>query len=212
MKTTDTRALHLVLGGARSGKSRYAEQCAQDYQQRNTGSVVYVATAQANDAEMSERIEHHQQDRPAYWYTVEEPIKLATALMRIQNEAPDSIILIDCLTLWVSNCLLHSEESWQQEKSALLNALEQINNPIIMVSNEVEWSIIMGLLICSSAFNNALFSCCQLSSECSKQLLTQSVKQSIKMIESGASFCMRIKAVASLMGSSTVYQYAGLSC
>src|SRR5690554_6671251 len=137
MKTTDTRARQLVLGGARSGKSRYAEQCAQDYQQRNTGSVVYVATAQANDAEMSERIEHHQQDRPAYWYTVEEPIKLATALMRIQNEAPDSIILIDCLTLWVSNCLLHSEESWQQEKSALLNALEQINNPIIMVSNEV---------------------------------------------------------------------------
>lgn len=142
MKTTDTRALHLVLGGARSGKSRYAEQCAQDYQQRNTGSVVYVATAQANDAEMSERIEHHQQDRPAYWYTVEEPIKLATALMRIQNEAPDSIILIDCLTLWVSNCLLHSEESWQQEKSALFNALEQVNNPIIMVSNEVGWGIV----------------------------------------------------------------------
>src|SRR5690554_7148942 len=62
--------------------------------------------------------------------------------MHIQNEAPDSIILIDCLTLWVSNCLLHSEESWQQEKSALFNALEQINNPIIMVSNEVGWGIV----------------------------------------------------------------------
>ena len=138
-KMADNRAFHLILGGARSGKSHYAEQCAQEYEQLNTQTVVYIATAQAHDSEMQSRIEHHQQQRPSHWHTLEEPTTLAQTIMQSQAVFPTSPILIDCLTLWVTNCLLQKEDVWQREKQALLDCLSLVQSPLIMVSNEVGW-------------------------------------------------------------------------
>ena len=87
----------LILGGARSGKSRLAEQKASDTRL----DVVYIATAQAFDSEMNERISRHQSDRPSHWQTVEEPVYLAQCIM--DNAKDSRVILVDCLTLWLSN-------------------------------------------------------------------------------------------------------------
>lgn len=92
--------LQLILGGARSGKSRLAEQTAIDRQL----AVTYVATAQALDPEMQSRITHHQNQRPSHWSLVEEPLYLAKILQKIDR--PNQIILVDCLTLWLTNLLL----------------------------------------------------------------------------------------------------------
>lgn len=140
--TTATRAIHLILGGARSGKSQYGEQCAQAYEQSSKKPVVYLATAQAHDLEMEERIKHHQHQRPSHWLTIEEPFKLAQAITQAQQEFPGSLVLVDCLTLWVSNCLLQAEATWQAEKQALLASLSTLQSPLIMVSNEVGWGIV----------------------------------------------------------------------
>ena len=93
----------LILGGARSGKSRYAEQLAS-----STGkTVVYIATATAQDAEMQARIAHHQASRPADWRTVEEPLHLAACLA--QYASADTVLVVDCLTLWLTHLLCHSD-------------------------------------------------------------------------------------------------------
>lgn len=141
-KTADNHAIHLILGGARSGKSQYAEQCAQTEEHSSKEKVFYIATAQPQDQEMSERIAHHQQQRPRHWHTIEAPLHLAQVMIEVQTEFPGSVILIDCLTLWVTNCLLQSESTWQHEKQALLDCLMQSQSPIIMVSNEVGWGIV----------------------------------------------------------------------
>ena len=91
---------HLILGGARSGKSHHAETTGLA-----TGKkLVYIATSQALDDEMQARIQHHQTSRDARWKTIEEPIELATTLQK--NAATDTCILVDCLTLWLTNHLL----------------------------------------------------------------------------------------------------------
>lgn len=141
-KTADNRAFHLILGGARSGKSQHAEHCAQAYEHNSKESVAYIATAQAHDKEMDVRIERHQQQRPNHWQTVEEPFKLAHVITQVQAEFPNRLILVDCLTLWVSNCLLQSDDTWQNEKQALLDCIPLLQSPIIMVSNEVGWGIV----------------------------------------------------------------------
>lgn len=129
----------LILGGARSGKSRYAEQCAQLSNQ----PVVYIATAQALDPEMDQRILHHRAQRPAQWATVEEPLKLAQAIETIAVNQPQALILIDCLTLWLTNCLLADDpDCWPREKAALLALLPQCHNPLLLVSNEVGHGIV----------------------------------------------------------------------
>lgn len=130
--------IELILGGARSGKSRYAEQ---QLLQANS-DVVYIATAQALDGEMQQRIERHQQQRPAHWHTIEQPIALAEAIQQVSASHPRAAILVDCLTLWVTNCLLADSDCWPSEKDALLRLLPQLSQPLWLVSNEVGQGII----------------------------------------------------------------------
>lgn len=128
----------LILGGARSGKSHYAETCASE----SGLNVIYVATAQALDSEMQQRIQHHQQQRPAHWSLIEEPINLISAL---KDNADDSTcILVDCLTLWVSNQLCSDEHKHQIERNSenLASLLPTLSGKIIFVSNEVSMGII----------------------------------------------------------------------
>lgn len=129
---------HLILGGARSGKSRFAEQVAQTaFKQSVDGKLVYLATAAAGDREMARRIDHHQERRGPEWQLVEEPIELASV---INQACGSTTLLIDCLTLWLSNCLHH--ECWLTQRSDLLNALANTSAKVIMVSNEVGSGIV----------------------------------------------------------------------
>lgn len=129
--------IHLVLGGARSGKSAYAEREAQD----SGNNVVYIATAQALDEEMSERIAHHQARRPASWQLVESELYLAAALRA--NAAAQSCVIVDCLTLWLSNVLLLEDEAFfVSERDALLRVLSDLPGKIILVANEVGLGVV----------------------------------------------------------------------
>ena len=125
----------LVLGGARSGKSSYAESLAQ-----NCGDVTYVATAVAVDEEIEKRIKKHKADRPKHWKTVEAPVHLANALAQ-ENDEGQRCILIDCLTFWANNCLYDSYDTWVREKKEFIKAVTQINSELIIVSNEVGMGI-----------------------------------------------------------------------
>jgi adenosylcobinamide kinase/adenosylcobinamide-phosphate guanylyltransferase len=126
----------LVLGGARSGKSAFAEQCAL----QSAKQVVYVATATAEDDEMQKRISHHAQRRPANWHVIEEPIHLAETIR--QYSKADTCLLIDCLTLWLSNLLNLNKESRRQEVKDLVDVINETSNDIILVSNEVGMGIV----------------------------------------------------------------------
>lgn len=126
----------LILGGARSGKSRFAEQSAQ----ASGKTLVYVATAQALDDEMQQRISHHQQQRATGWLTVEEPVALA-ATLRAQATA-NTCILVDCLTLWLTNVLLAGDAVFERERAALLAILPSLPGDLLLVSNEVGMGIV----------------------------------------------------------------------
>ncbi len=128
----------LILGGARSGKSYYAELRAK----QSGLDVIYVATAQALDAEMQQRIQHHQQQRPSHWKLIEEPLELVSVLKK--NATSSSCILVDCLTLWLSNQLCADEHKLQLEKNIdeLIKVLPELSGHIIFVSNEVSMGII----------------------------------------------------------------------
>ncbi|PVZ70375.1 bifunctional adenosylcobinamide kinase/adenosylcobinamide-phosphate guanylyltransferase [Pelagibaculum spongiae] len=130
----------LFLGGARSGKSRMAEQAAID----SGLEVIYFATAECfnQDGEMAKRIERHRQQRPSQWQVIEEPIQLAEQLKNAAAE--NSCLLVDCLTLWLSNLLCKEDEAlFQSEKQQLLALLEQdLPGHLILVSNEVGQGII----------------------------------------------------------------------
>ncbi|KHV50045.1 bifunctional adenosylcobinamide kinase/adenosylcobinamide-phosphate guanylyltransferase [Acinetobacter baumannii] len=129
--------LQLILGGARSGKSRLAEQTAISMQL----AVTYVATAQAFDPEMQSRIAHHQNQRPAHWSLVEEPLFLAKTLQKIDR--PNQIILVDCLTLWLTNLLLLEDQNIQQfECEQLLKILPTLESEVILVSNETGLGVV----------------------------------------------------------------------
>ena len=124
----------LVLGGARSGKSRHAEaQC-----EAMPGTLSYIATAQAFDAEMTDRIAHHRARRSPRWQTVEAPVDLPGA---IRAASGSGAILVDCLTLWLSNLLL-AEEDIANWTHALVAAVDQCAGPIVFVANEVGLSIV----------------------------------------------------------------------
>lgn len=125
----------LILGGARSGKSALAERLAGE----SGLAVVYIATATAGDAEMAGRIAHHRERRPAGWGLVEETQRLAAALQ--DNAAPDRCLLVDCLTLWLNN-VIADEALFQQERTALLDALPALPGRVILVSNEVGMGIV----------------------------------------------------------------------
>ncbi len=124
----------LILGGARSGKSLYAEQLALS----GTGTKIYLATAQAHDAEMEKRIEIHKKRRSEGWETVEEPLDIAKIISG--NQQPVTI-LVDCLTLWLSN-LLHKEMDIPKEIDSLVDALKSTGANVILVSNEIGFGIV----------------------------------------------------------------------
>lgn len=128
--------LTLVLGGARSGKSRHAESIA-----RTTGlAKTYLATAQPFDDEMRARIDQHRQDRALDgWATIEEPLALGPVLET--HSQPGAIILIDCLTLWLSNVMLGEHDPAVAE-ARFLAALNAARGPVVMVSNEVGLGIV----------------------------------------------------------------------
>ncbi|MEW6646312.1 MAG: bifunctional adenosylcobinamide kinase/adenosylcobinamide-phosphate guanylyltransferase [Pseudomonadota bacterium] len=127
---------HLILGGARSGKSRHAEQLAAQAGR----DVVYVATAEALDEEMAARIAHHRVQRPAGWSLVEEPLALARVLHR--EAAADRCLLVDCLTLWLGNLLAQGDERMAQEMDELYAVLPELPGDVLLVSNEVGWGIV----------------------------------------------------------------------
>lgn len=129
---------HLVLGGARSGKSSYAEQLAIECSLPVNKQKIYIATATADDSEMQSRISHHQQRRDDSWLLIEEKTHLADIVLRYQT--PNYCLLVDCLTLWLSNCM-HSD-IWQQQSDAFIRAAADSSADIIMVSNEVGSGIV----------------------------------------------------------------------
>lgn len=125
----------LVLGGARSGKSRYAQARAEAI----AGDLVYIATAQALDDEMADRIQRHRADRGVRWRTVEEPLDLGEAIDR--EAGPERVIVIDCLTLWASN-LLVAERDTLSATANLVAAIGRARGPLILVANEVGLGIV----------------------------------------------------------------------
>lgn len=133
------QGVHLILGGARSGKSSLAEKLA-----KATGKhVVYIATATIYDDEMQQRINRHINDRPSHWTTVEEPLQLSQVLQQYGSE--DVCILVDCLTLWLTNVLMLEQESITDYKTKLLTQLTAFNQlpaTVILVSNEVGQGIV----------------------------------------------------------------------
>ena len=126
----------LILGGARSGKSALAQRRAGE----SGLAVTYVATATAGDAEMAERIARHQADRPDHWSLVEEPLSLGPVLR--ERAGPETCLLLDCLTLWLSNLLGEGDEVLERERAAFLEALERPAGPVILVSNEVGQGVV----------------------------------------------------------------------
>ena len=127
----------LILGGARSGKSRYAERLAQAKQK----PVLYIATATALDDEMAARIAHHQQQRPADWHLLECPLKLSEALAAEAQK--NQIILVDCLTLWLNNQLFNfPQQSFTELFNELIASTQNAQADIILVANEVGLGII----------------------------------------------------------------------
>jgi len=119
----------LVLGGARSGKSAYAEGLIEA-----VGAGTYLATAEAGDAEMAERIQRHRKRRGDRWTTVEEPLDLEGALAR--HAKPDRPVLVDCLTLWLSN-VMGAGHDVEADCRALTDRLGGLAGPVVLVSNEV---------------------------------------------------------------------------
>ena len=128
---------YFILGGARSGKSHYAEKLAQDSKRE----VTYIATAKILDDEIQERVSHHQENRPAEWQTIEEPIGLAKTLK--DNAHKDRVLLVDCLTMWITTLLSHDDQTLlDQEVGALINCISELPGQIIFVSNEIGMGII----------------------------------------------------------------------
>ena len=127
----------LVGGGARSGKSRFA----LEYSERHGGSLGFLATGEARDEEMRARIERHQQERGSGWMTVEEPLDLAGALAREASRF--DLLLVDCLTLWLSNVLLHPERDALKELHGLAECLKNWRGPsLVLITNEVGLGIV----------------------------------------------------------------------
>jgi adenosyl cobinamide kinase/adenosyl cobinamide phosphate guanylyltransferase len=130
-------ALSVLLGGARSGKSTLAVRCGASYD----GPVCFIATATAGDEEMAVRIAHHRAERPATWQTVEEPLELEAALARVDEGA---LVIVDCLTLWVSNQLVAgaSDRDIADHGARAAERAAGRAAPVIAVSNEVGMGIV----------------------------------------------------------------------
>ncbi|CAM3607362.1 Bifunctional adenosylcobalamin biosynthesis protein CobP [Vibrio aerogenes CECT 7868] len=136
-----TTQIELVLGGARSGKSSYAESIAK----ASGKPVVYIATAEVRDEEMAQRVALHKAQRPAQWQVIEAPLALSQALK--EHSKPDNCILVDCLTLWLSNALFGTAEgetghAWSAVKAAFLQTLSELPGQVLLVSNEVGCGVV----------------------------------------------------------------------
>jgi adenosylcobyric acid synthase len=128
-------SLVLLLGGARSGKSALAVRWGRAY----AGPVTFVATAEAGDDDMARRIARHRAERPAVWTTVEEPRAVAAA---VQAADPRALVIVDCLTLWLSNVVDQASDDIVASALAIVTAACNREAPTIVVSNEVGWGIV----------------------------------------------------------------------
>ncbi|MFK7856683.1 MAG: bifunctional adenosylcobinamide kinase/adenosylcobinamide-phosphate guanylyltransferase [Granulosicoccus sp.] len=134
----------LILGGVKSGKSLFAETCASD----SGKPVVLIATASALDSEMAARIQSHKKRRPVHWQTIEEPISLGATLCSLEGpsgngDSTQSCIIIDCLTLWLTNLLLLEDQVvFEAEKNYFIRALDKSSHQILIVSNETNMGIV----------------------------------------------------------------------
>jgi adenosylcobinamide kinase/adenosylcobinamide-phosphate guanylyltransferase len=142
------RERRLILGGARSGKTAHAISLAKSLSTQKNFEVTYVATAQPLDAEMRHRICLHRAERPATWHTLEAPGGLAQALAALPE---NHIVVIDCMTLWLSNALLQDFRDdaptaplpvWERERAGFLQWLNTTHNPVLLISNEVGAGIV----------------------------------------------------------------------
>ncbi|MFG6415597.1 bifunctional adenosylcobinamide kinase/adenosylcobinamide-phosphate guanylyltransferase [Roseateles sp. DC23W] len=136
-------AHELIVGGQRSGKSHQAERLALRWQALG-GHVAVVATALAADEEMRARIAHHRATRPAGFDTIEAPLALVAALQQLDEAG--TLVIVDCLTLWLTNWLMPMSGTpdtvgWQAERNALLALLPRLQSRVVFVSNEVGWGI-----------------------------------------------------------------------
>jgi adenosylcobinamide kinase/adenosylcobinamide-phosphate guanylyltransferase len=132
------KRLIFVTGGCRSGKSQFA----LDYANRRFQKKLYLATCEALDEEMVRRIEHHQLRRGSDWQTVEEPIEIAEAIKQHENDV--EVILLDCLTLWLSNLLMRKKDDREimNELSRLVDTVSQGQTSFVFVSNEVGMGLV----------------------------------------------------------------------
>lgn len=138
---------HLILGGQRSGKSRFAERLGMAWlAQGGNRQVSVVATAVGGDDEMHARIERHRLDRPECFATLEAPLDLAACVR--QHSRPDHLLIVDCLTLWVTNWLMPATpfddgmRTWIQARMDFLSALADAAGSVALVSNEIGWGVI----------------------------------------------------------------------
>jgi adenosylcobinamide kinase/adenosylcobinamide-phosphate guanylyltransferase len=127
----------LILGGVRSGKSRLAQRLAEE----SAMPVSYLATARIGDAGMAQRVEQHRRHRPAHWDLVEEPLALADALGRTAR--PGRCLIVDCLTLWLTQLLCETGDArLTEETTALLDALPELPGRIILIGNETSMGVL----------------------------------------------------------------------
>ncbi len=129
----------LVIGGCRSGKSRHALDLALSIEGDNK---VFIATCVPRDDEMHLRVANHQKERGETWKTVEAPLNLAEAIL--QNAQTGSVVLVDCLTLWISNLMMENEDIQSTDKKIadLIEAIQKAEGPVVLVSNEVGTGIV----------------------------------------------------------------------
>jgi len=127
---------HLVIGGARSGKSSFAQAMAEAHQ----GDVQLIVTAEILDEEMRERVAKHRAERPAHWHVTEAPSDLPEAIERLAQ--PGAFVLVDCLTLWLSNILCTQPDTLESRLQRLSSAILAAQGQLVLVSNEVGWSIV----------------------------------------------------------------------
>ncbi len=194
-------ALHLLVGGQRSGKSRHAERMGQAWLAGGGGRrVVVVATATAQDDEMAQRIARHRLERPAGFETVEEPTQLGSAL-RAASDA-DTMVVVDCLTLWLTHVLMpmpwmvQRQAQWPALRDDLLLALRECREAggrVVLISNEVGWGVVpMGREVRHfvdelGRLNQAVAECCdQVSLVAAGRLWTQAV---ISVERAGVAAC-----------------------
>ena len=139
MGTETLKEIVFVIGGCRSGKSTYALQTAERMSARKK---IFIATCVPQDDEMKQRVAKHQTARGRNWITVEEPLQLPEAIS--ENSPKADIVLVDCLTLWVSNLCMQitDEKQWEETISQLINSLKKAEGPTVLVSNEVGTGIV----------------------------------------------------------------------